>query len=347
MDASAHRRFVGTNVEWPDDRFFVPDGGLPRFLQENLRFKVFLVSMAVFRDAYADQPVGRLSSLEMSGLRLRVLDIVRHMVCLLAAWFVQFVADFRVLSKFFASQIRHNASLDAYRAVEVPAESAWMFHLILAFLQLVGFAGDNDPVPPFVLGEAVSTEGELARSQATFFLSASITSYIEMRARGEPATLDFPPFDVRGRIHRYFAGRILPEDLSPIVVDDRAGDVRELNKIVTTRRVHSKACEYDGEHGGVPCESLVVPMDDADLAAKTAGLIAAVNTVHRVVLQTGATNRSIRVLAHRIDSDLATLSGLGRDGFLAEPGEDDGLSDSSHSSMPSLLPMSDSGDSVL
>ena len=80
MDASATQRFLDTNVQWPSNRFFIPDGGLPAFLQSNLRFKVFLVMMAVFPDAYATDTVRSLTTPQRDELRYRVRDIVRHMV---------------------------------------------------------------------------------------------------------------------------------------------------------------------------------------------------------------------------------------------------------------------------
>ncbi|KAJ7893773.1 hypothetical protein B0H13DRAFT_2339589 [Mycena leptocephala] len=68
MDASATQRFLDTN--------------------SNLRFKVFLVMMAVFPDAYATDTVRSLTTPQRDELRYRVRDIVRHM--------------------FFAAQIRQN-----------------------------------------------------------------------------------------------------------------------------------------------------------------------------------------------------------------------------------------------
>jgi hypothetical protein len=80
MDASATQRFVDTNVQWLSNQFFIPDGGLLAFLQSNLRFKVFIVMMAVFPDAYAADTVKSLTTPQRDELRYRVRDIVRHMV---------------------------------------------------------------------------------------------------------------------------------------------------------------------------------------------------------------------------------------------------------------------------
>lgn len=71
-----------TNVSWPTNRFFLPDGGLSVFLLNNLRFKVFLVMMAVFTDAYASDSVRSVTTPQLAEIRARIKDIVRHMVSL-------------------------------------------------------------------------------------------------------------------------------------------------------------------------------------------------------------------------------------------------------------------------
>lgn len=87
MDAIAIRRFLGSNVIWPvDKKFFIPEGGLTRFLELNLRFKVFLVMMAVFTDAYAAETVKSVTTPQIGELRIRVKDIVRHMVSAPFRW---------------------------------------------------------------------------------------------------------------------------------------------------------------------------------------------------------------------------------------------------------------------
>ncbi|KAJ7823674.1 hypothetical protein B0H13DRAFT_2375940 [Mycena leptocephala] len=79
MDASATQRFLDTNVQWLSNRFFIPDGGLPAFLQSNLRFKVFLAMMAIFPDAYTMDTVRSLTTPQRDELHYRVRDIVHHM----------------------------------------------------------------------------------------------------------------------------------------------------------------------------------------------------------------------------------------------------------------------------
>ncbi|KAJ6467604.1 hypothetical protein DFH09DRAFT_1111816 [Mycena vulgaris] len=123
MDASVIRRFTASNVTWPQDRFFIPHGSLEMFLHDNLRFKVFLVMTAVFPDAYATYTVQTLTKVEHNELRVRIRDIVRHM--------------------FFASHIRQNEFRTTYGVIPVPGECAWMFHVILVLLHVIGFAGDD------------------------------------------------------------------------------------------------------------------------------------------------------------------------------------------------------------
>ena len=68
MDASSHRRFLQTNVVWPENKFFIPEGGLRTFLRENLRFKIFLVMMAVFTDGYATTTVPLLPASDLAEI---------------------------------------------------------------------------------------------------------------------------------------------------------------------------------------------------------------------------------------------------------------------------------------
>ncbi|KAJ7157410.1 hypothetical protein C8R46DRAFT_1040416 [Mycena filopes] len=324
MDPSAHRRFTITNVSWPDARFFVPHGGLSNFLEDNLRFKVFLVASAVFTDAFASRTVERLPLTHITALRLRVLDIVRHM--------------------FFASQIRHNEALAAYGPVPVPAASAWMFHLIQALLHVVGFKGDDELTPPFVLGDEALPEGELARSQASFLLAGAIHSYVEECAAGGSPLLDYTTFDPSGRVSRCFGGRIAPEDLVPLVADDGMGDGEEPSMEPRTRSV-SRVSERPRQSELSSRLSSPEGFDEAEFVADAAGLIAAVDAVHQVALQQAPTRCSVREVAHHIDSKLATLSGLPPREFLVFRG-DGGLSDSSYDSLPSLRTMSNSDDSL-
>ncbi|KAJ7826249.1 hypothetical protein B0H13DRAFT_1918254 [Mycena leptocephala] len=156
MDASATQRFLDTNVQWPSNRFFIPDGGLPAFLQSNLRFKVFLVMMAVFPDAYATDTVRSLTTPQRDELRYRVRDIVRHMPPV------------------------------------IPSEAAWMFHIIQVLLVVVGFVGEDKPVVNIGEGPEETTDGRVAHAQAGFLLGAALSTFLARKKSGDEAHLDFP-----------------------------------------------------------------------------------------------------------------------------------------------------------
>ncbi|KAJ6542557.1 hypothetical protein B0H19DRAFT_1076646 [Mycena capillaripes] len=146
MDATALCRFVKTNVDWPvSNCFFIPMGGLLSFLQTNLRFKVFLVAMPIFVDAYAADTVKSLTTPHRDQLRRHVRDIVRHM--------------------FFAAQIRQNEFRIEYTPPAVPTEAAWMFHVILVLLVVVGFEGEDNRVADSP-GPLLVTEGQVAQAQS-------------------------------------------------------------------------------------------------------------------------------------------------------------------------------------
>ncbi|KAJ6534917.1 hypothetical protein B0H19DRAFT_1271592 [Mycena capillaripes] len=175
MDATALCRFVETNVDWPvSNRFVIPMGGLLSFLQTNLRFKVFLVAMPVFVDAYAADTVKSLTTPHRDQLRRRVRDIVRHM--------------------FFAAQIRQNEFRIEYTPPAVPAEAAWMFHVILVLLVVVGFEGEDNRV-------ADSPDDALADA---FKYNAMIAHWYEQGARpdGGSETLRREPVKVRSPCER-------------------------------------------------------------------------------------------------------------------------------------------------
>ncbi|KAJ6553768.1 hypothetical protein DFH09DRAFT_1318793 [Mycena vulgaris] len=185
MDASAIRRFTASNVTWPQDRFFIPHGGLETFLHDNLRFKVFLVMTAVFPDVYATYTVQTLTKVEHNELHIQIHDIVRHM--------------------FFTSHIRQNEFRTTYGVIPVPGECAWMFHVILVLLHVIGFAGDDAVVvTDEVAGMQAPTEGMLAAAQANFFLHAALTTYLADMRLGVPAILDFKDYDRHSRVTRHF-----------------------------------------------------------------------------------------------------------------------------------------------
>ncbi|KAJ6568308.1 hypothetical protein DFH09DRAFT_1080694 [Mycena vulgaris] len=192
MDAATTCRFLFTNVVWPKNCLFIPVGGLRVFLLQNLRFKVFLVMTAIFDDALAMNTIEVFAPGQREEMRCRVGDIVQHM----------------------------NQFCRSYSAVSVPGESAWMFHVILVLIQVVGFDGDKQRAKTNGFpGCAVQTERHAAEAQATSFLNAALSTFIqEKRVVFVNAALDYEDYDPHGRITRFFDRRIPPSNLPPIPV---------------------------------------------------------------------------------------------------------------------------------
>jgi hypothetical protein len=102
----------------------------------------------------------------------------------------------------------------------------------------------------------------------------------------------------------------------------------------------SGVCVFYDDHGAAthPCEKaprLTVRnlMDEADAAAKAAGLVATVNVV-RQLLKRGPTRRSMRVLVSQISGE-GMPGAIDIDFFVKE--EERARSESSHSSLPELV----------
>ncbi|KAJ7875235.1 hypothetical protein B0H13DRAFT_2348187 [Mycena leptocephala] len=304
MDASATQRFLDTNVQWPSNRFFIPDGGLPAFLQSNLRFKVFLVMMAVFPDAYATDTMRSLTTPQRDELRYRVRDIVRHM--------------------FFAAQIRQNEFRISYEPPVIPSEAAWMFHIIQVLLVVVGFIGEDKPVVNIGEGPEETTDGHVAHAQAGFLLGAALSTFLAKKKSGNEAHLDFPDYDANHWISANFAYRGRPTDFRPIATDD-SGDGEE--PFMWTHRALSCLVR-----GGAPGNSIaVIRFPCCWDAVRAAGFKATLQAVESMIKKT-ATRRSMRVLAAR----MGEAQGPPDDFFVKE--EERALSEVSYGSMPSLRP---------
>lgn len=335
MDASAHRRFVDTNVVWPANRFFIPDGGLRTFLLENLRFKTFLVMMAVFPDAYAHRTVVAMPGEHIIEIRARVREIVTHMVSTVAIH-----SECRVnpmAAQFYASQVRQNEFRISYEPLPIPAESAWMFHIVLVLIRVIGFDGDRDVVPAMDRRNMDTTEGAVAVAQASFFLGAALTTFLKEKSEGLSPDLDYPQYDIHSRVSNNFVVRTTVEGHNPIVQDDTIGDAARINRILSGWREHSVGCGFKEDHECKPFPMTAQP-EEYELAARACGIVAAVDSVHRIVLKKGPTRQSLRTLANRLDNVSAPLE---RTNFFVKQ-EEEVLSEASHGSMPSLISMSDS-----
>ncbi|KAJ7264721.1 hypothetical protein C8J57DRAFT_1230491 [Mycena rebaudengoi] len=185
MEPSAHQCFLTSNIVWPPgDRFFLPDGGLICFLRENIRFKAFLLVMPVFTNAYCNERVASLPAPELRDLRMCMKELVHHM------------NEFRI----------------SYDPVPVPSEAAWMFHVILCLLRVIGFENDTDTSlktdQPFQAG---ATEGQLTEAQAKFLLGAALQTYVDNVRAGAHLPLDYKTYDEYGWVNKNFVHRIRPD----------------------------------------------------------------------------------------------------------------------------------------
>ncbi|KAJ7708886.1 hypothetical protein B0H17DRAFT_1191384 [Mycena rosella] len=215
MDAIASCRFLASNVVWPVNKFFIPHGGLLRFLHDNLRFKVFLGMSTLFTDAYVSTAVPTLTTSQRQEIQYCMQDIVRHM--------------------FFAAQIRQNKFRMAYCTILVPPQSAWTFHVILAMLRVVGFEGDGEVV---AVGECPvgghPTEGKVTYVQADFFLGAALATCARDEQCDIPVMFDYADYDTDGLVTQFFYRRRRPTQLHPIPVFDPSKEDYVLADLATS-----------------------------------------------------------------------------------------------------------------
>ncbi|KAJ7691990.1 hypothetical protein B0H17DRAFT_1200829 [Mycena rosella] len=266
MDAIASRRFLASNVVWPADKFFIPHGGLLRFLHDNLRFKVFLVMSTLFTDAYVSTAVPTLTTSQRQEIRYCMRDIVRHM--------------------FFVAQIRQNEFRVAYCTIPVLPQSAWTFHVILAMLRVVGFEGDGEVV---AAGECPvgghPTGGKVVYAQADFFLGAALATCTHDEQCDIPVTFDYADYDTDGLVTQFFYRRRRPTQLHPIPVFDPSEEDCALADLAMTW----------GRPADTPVEPArrVEPLTDAEAAVNavvTAGVVATAAAVEQIQAQESVSN---------------------------------------------------------
>lgn len=222
-----------------------------------------------------------------------------------------------------------------------------MFHVMQVILVVVGFDTEAN-CPSKADGSPVSaeSEGAAAQSQATFFLNGALSTFCERMKAGEAVFLDYPEYDPSHWVSNNFAYRSRPTSFLPIPVDDSLADSFEYNEAIAQWRERGMeapatgVCVFCDDHSAAAhsCEKapkLTVRnlLDEADAAAKAAGLAATVNVVHRL-LKRGPTRRSVRVLASQISGE-GMPGAIDVDFFVKE--EERARSDSSHSSLPELV----------
>ncbi|KAJ7127214.1 hypothetical protein C8R44DRAFT_733840 [Mycena epipterygia] len=318
MDASAMHQFITTNVAWPtDEKFFIPDGELLRFLQTNLRFKVFLVMIAVFKDAYASRTVPLLTTAEVVEVRLCMKDIVCHM----------------------------NEFCVAYEPPRIPAESAWMFHVLLVLLHAIGFEGNSVMVAVGDLSvNKAPLEGRMTHTQVLFFLGGALQTYFDRVKEGKAVMLDYPEYDKNGWVSKNFAYRSCPSDFLCITVDDSTANVFQLNSVIADWRQRG-ASANNGHAADIVADNAAAQgvgnegMDVMDMATGV-GIASAVKSVHRVLSKRSLTHCSLRILATKIEEDASKDAVAAARFFINE--EERARSEVLYGSLPELQSVSDS-----
>jgi hypothetical protein len=232
----------------------------------------------------------------------------------------------------------------------VPAilsEAVWMFHVMQVILVVIGFDTEMN-CPSKADGSPVSAEleGAATQLQAKFFLNGVLSTFCEKMKAGEAVFLNYLEYAPSHWVSNNFAYCSCPTSFLPIPVDNSLADSFECNEAIAQWREHGMEATVPGvyvfcdDHGAAThlCEK--VPrltvrnlLDEADVAAKAAGLAAIVNVVHRL-LKRGHTRCSVRVLASQISRE-GMPSAIDLDLFVKE--EERARSESSHSSLPEQL----------
>lgn len=159
----------------------------------------------------------------------------------------------------------------------MPAQSAWMFHIILTLLDVVGFEGD-DVVVLTGDGPTSPKEGRVARTQTAFFLGAALSTYVKETRMGIPAILDYQDYDPSEYITRHFARHCQPIDLPRLTVLEHPEDAYELSEMLNNWH---KRKDEEIRTTRMPSTSEAVA--EAAIAAES-GVRSTLNEVNRVNL---------------------------------------------------------------
>lgn len=239
-----------------------------------------------------------------------------------------------------------------------------MFHIILVLLVVVGFEGEENALVP-APSITATTEGQVAQAEATFLLGAALSTYVSRKEDGFESFLDFPEYDANHWVSGNLHYRLRPSSFTPVPVVDTLADPFDYNLILSRlteidrtaaqavraslRAPFHQSCSHAGHtpmpsahdcgektHKSVLCPTLAVVHEAEDVAAAV-GIIAAVDTSHRLIKQM-PTRRSYRVLA----THLAEGAAPANDFFMKE--EERALSEASYGSLPELLTPSVTGE---
>ncbi|KAJ7700262.1 hypothetical protein B0H16DRAFT_1835150 [Mycena metata] len=194
MDPSAIGRFHGTVEPLTMEGFTVPTGGLSGFLHDNLRFKVFLVSIAVFDDRWATRARDTLRAQELHEIRVCVRIIIDHV--------------------YYAARLRQNELRSSFSRHNTPTQATWMFYIISVLLRIVGFDRDDDP---HIHGVSIFA---LASAQVDFFIKECAETVSIFRHSKDPVFLDYEDYDPRRTVETIFPSRRAPHQYKKVRVDN-------------------------------------------------------------------------------------------------------------------------------
>ncbi|KAJ6456643.1 hypothetical protein C8R47DRAFT_1082373 [Mycena vitilis] len=190
MDVCALDRFHRSVTRLPLDLVGVPPGGLHHFLQDDLRPKIFLVSLAVFEDRWATKTVPCLTVDELASIRCCMRIIVDHV--------------------YHAARLRQNELRANFSRLNTPSEASWMFYLVLVLLRCVGFDGDTH-------GTSVSASSlDMAVAQVEFFFARCAETFALHQRVDQSGTLEYEEYDPHHAIPAYFSVRREVSTFHPI-----------------------------------------------------------------------------------------------------------------------------------
>ncbi|KAJ6499649.1 hypothetical protein C8R47DRAFT_1068562 [Mycena vitilis] len=194
MDVCALGRFHRSVTRLPLDSYALPPGGLRHFLREDLRSKIFLISLGVFEDRWATRTVASLTPDAAFNLRVCLRIVVEHM--------------------YYAARLRQNELRGCYSRFNMPTEASWMFYLLGALLLAVGFEGDNG-VKERGIGPL-----EMAFSEAVFLLRCSSETFLLHTAMNTPRPFDYEEYDPHRTLDDFFPHRRSPSTFARIPLQD-------------------------------------------------------------------------------------------------------------------------------
>ncbi|KAJ6465666.1 hypothetical protein C8R47DRAFT_1079269, partial [Mycena vitilis] len=194
MDVCALGRFHRSVTRLPLDSYALPPGGLRHFLREDLRSKIFLISLGVFEDRWATRTVASLTPDAAFNLRVCLRIVVEHM--------------------YYAARLRQNELRGCYSRFNMPTEASWMFYLLGALLLAVGFEGD-DGVKERGIGPL-----EMAFSEAVFLLRCSSETFLLHTAMNTPRPFDYEEYDPHRTLDDFFPHRRSPSTFARIPLQD-------------------------------------------------------------------------------------------------------------------------------